>query len=630
MAAQRWFVEVDGVEQGPLAAGELRTWAGDGRVTWGTRLRLEGREKPLRARDIPGLLPPEPTAPPAFDPSAPASDLFEQHDASAGPPPRIEPEAFAEAGRSADFDPAAKPEELFENYTPPSAFGTTGVRRAAQVQARPLPSPLPHRETVTRDEERAQAYLATVEPVGARPIGACLVDAPLDQPQWQRLWPLASLCLVLGWFIGGFFSFERMYGGQDGLPVFLLALGGVPLPCAAMLYYLRPRQVPVGTAIGVALFTAIAGIFLLLMLQALAAVAAHSTRGYVGRGGAVFAIFAMIGTLYDLTNSANIALRWVGFVLGVGLMEEMTKLLPLVMLVVWRSDRHLSVHAFLFAGFASGIGFGIGEAFYCYAPWNGNHGLDANIIRWYSAVPSHAIYTTVCAAFLWKMADHVEHADGFWERALVVAMAAGLMAVVHGTYNTVCSIGIIPALVMEILSFALLAWVVTWISRDATEPRGSTPTPWLARLMPSRIQAMGLGLAAIMLVGAGLMSSSREDVMPDLIRSALPESVRPYVDGVTVDRDRDGEPFAVPLTVRFVFDPDEGIVAILRNQGEAAFTALSAECRDTGSDREIFDLGTLAGGAEIRIDSDRGWSFAPGESLTITVDDRHIIRLRLP
>lgn len=629
MAAQRWFVEVDGIEQGPLSAGDLRTWAGDGRVTWGTRLRLEGREKPLNARDIPGLLPPEPVALPAFDPSAPADELFEQHDTSAAPAPRIEPETFPEAGRPAGFDPAAKPEDLFENYTPPSA-GTAPVRRSAQVQARPLPPPLPRREPVTRDEERAQAYLATVKPIGARPIGARLVDAPLDQPQWQRLWPLASLCLVLGWIVGGFLSFDRMYGSQDGLPVLLLALGGVPLAVAAMLHYLRPRQVPVGTAIGVALFTAIAGIFLLLVLQALAAVAAHSTRGHIGRGGAVFAIFAVIGTLYDLTNSANIALRWVGYVLGVGLMEEMTKLLPLVMLVIWRSDRHLSVHAFLFAGFASGLGFGIGEALYCYAPWNGNHGLDANIIRWYSAVPSHAIYTTVCAAFLWKMADHVEHADGFWERVLVVAMAAGLMAVVHGTYNTVCSLGVVPALVMEVLSFALLVWAVNWISRDATEPHGSTPTPWLARLMPSRIQAMGLGLAAIMLVGAGLMSSSRDEVMPDLIRSALPESFRPYVDGVTIDRDRDGEPFAVPLSVRFVFEPEEGIIAVLRNQGEVGFTALSAECRDTENGQETYDLGPLAAGAETRIDGDRGWSFAPGESVTITVDDRHIVRLRLP
>ena len=629
MAAQQWFVEVDGVEQGPLSANELRTWAQSGRLTWSSRLRLEGRAKPVFAREVPGLLPPEPASSLAVDPSAPASELFEHHDASPTSLPRIEPEVFPDAGNQAAIDPAAKPEDLFENYTPAAAAGSSGVRRSAQVQLRPPPPPLAPREAATRDEERAQVYLATVRS-GVKPGGTRPVEVPLDQPQWRNLWPLAAMCLGLGWIVGGFLSFDRMYSAQDTLPVFILALGGVPLACVAMLFYLRPRQVPVGTAIGVAIFTAIAGIFLLLALQSLAASAAHSHRGHVGRGGAVYAIFAMIGTLYDLTNSANIALRWVGFVFGVGLLEEMTKLLPLVMLVIWRSDRHLSVHAFLFAGFASGLGFGIGEAFYGYAPWTGNHGLDSNIIRWYSAVPSHAIYTTVCAAFLWYQADNLEHADSFWERALVVAMAAGLMAVVHGTYNTVCSLGIFPALIMEGLSFVVLVWAVNWISRDATEPSGSAPTPWLTRLLPARNLGIGLAIAAVLLVGAGLLSSSREAVLPELIRSALPESARPYVEGVTVTHDQDGQKFAVPLQVRFVVDVDSGIVAHFQNQGEASFSALTVECRGTDGEHETFNLGSLAAGEKTLIDADNGWSFVPGESLTITVNDLHIIRIRLP
>lgn len=629
MAAQQWFVEVDGIEQGPLSANDLRTWSQSGRLTGSSRLRLAGRDRPLFARDVPGLLPPEPVASSTFDPSAPASELFEQHEAPPVPVPRIEPEVFPEAGNQTAIDASAKPEDLFENYTPVVPAGASGVRRSAQVQLRPLPPPLASREPATRDEERAQAYLATVRPMVK--VGSVRqVEPPLDQPQWRNLWPLAAMCLGLGWIVGGFLSFDRMYGAQDTLPVFILAFGAVPFACLAMLHYLRPRQVPVGTAIAVAVFTAIAGIFLLLTLQWLAAAAAHNHRGYVGRGGAVLAIFSMIGTLYDLTNSANIALRWVGFVFGVGLLEEMTKLLPLVMLVIWRSDRHLSVHAFLFAGFASGIGFGVGEAFYGYVPWNGNHGLDANIIRWYSAVPSHAIYTTVCAAFLWYQADNLEHADGFWERALVVAMAAGLMAVVHGTYNTVCSLGIIPALVMEVISFVILIRVANWISRDATEPHGSAPTPWLAHLLPTRTVGIGLALGAVLLVGAGLLSSSREAVLPDLIRSALPERARPYVDGVTVTHDQDGQKFAVPLQIRFVFDVDSGIVAHFRNQGEVPFTGLSVECHGTAGEHDTFDLGSLAAGEKTLIDPDSGWSFIPGESLTITVNDLHILRIRLP
>lgn len=637
MAAQQWFVEVDGGEIGPLGAGELRSWARDGRLTWSTRLRLEGRTGSLCAREIPGLLPAEPAAEARFDPSAPASELFEDHRASATPAPRIEPEVFAEAGGPAIIDPAARPEELFENYQP--SAGGSGARRSAQAPPRPPPRPLPPRpvEPPTREQARAQAaqwaqsaQSAAATPMGqtTRMIGARLIEAPLAQPRWQDLWPLATLCLVLGWIVGGFLSFGRMYGANDALPVFVLALGGVPLACAAMLHYLRPRQVPVATAIGVALFTAIAGIILLLILQFLAAVAAHSTRG-VGRGGAVLALLAIIGVLYDLTNSEHLLQRWIGFVFGVGLLEEMTKLLPLVALVVWRSDRRMSVHGFLFVGFASGLGFGIGEAFYGYAPWNGNHGLDANIIRWYSAVPSHALYTTVCAAFLWKLADHVEHADGFWARTAVVALAAAVMALVHGTYNTVCSFGIGFALVMEVLSFVLLVWAVAWVTRDATEPRESLATPWLPRVFQARTQAVGLACAAVLLVGAGLMSSSRDAVLPDLLRSALPENFRPYIDGVTIEKNTDQEPFAVPLRLRIAFDPDSGMVAHFHNQGSEAFSALSVACRNGQGGHETIDLGPLAAEGDARIDSD-SWAFAPGDSLTITVDDRHIIRVRLP
>ena len=631
MAAQQWFVEVDGVVEGPLQANDLREWARSGRLTWSTRLRLDGREGWLCARDVAGLLPPETLAESGFDPAAPASDLFDDHQSAAVSRVRLDPEDAIAAGGATAMDPAARPEELFENYQSPAAG--SAVRRSAKAPPRPPPRPLSPRsvEPPSRDEARAQAALAInraqLAPL-TRTIGARLIEAPLDLPRWQNLWPLATLCLLLGWIVGGFFSFERMYGSSDVLPVFFLALGGVPLACAAMLHYLRPKQVPLGSAIGVALFTAIAGIILLLVLQFLAAVAAHSSRG-VGRGGAVFALLAVIGHLYELTNSDHIVQRWIGFVFGVGLLEEMTKLLPLAALVVWRSDRQMSVHSFLFVGFASGLGFGIGEAFYGYAPWNGNHGLDANIIRWYSAVPSHALYTTVCAAFLWKMADHVEHAEGFWERALFVALAAAVMAVVHGTYNTVCSLGIVPALIMEVLSFVLLVWIVAWVTRDSTEPRDSVATLWLKRVLQVRTQGIGVACAAVLLLGAGLLSSSRDDIMPDLIRSSLPAVFRPYLDGVAITHTTDKEPFPVPLQLRIAFDPDEGMVATFRNDGEDAFSALSVECRNAEGEHETVDLGSLAAGETTQVSTD-DWSFAPGDALTITVNERNIIRVRLP
>lgn len=627
MGAQQWFVCGDEGEQGPLNSNQLREWARTGRLTWGSRLRLEGSDRVIHGRDIAGLLPAESVALPDLTPPGSVSGVSSAAPVALPditlPAPATTPEPLPSSGLPAlppvtstsSFDPGAKPEALFENYEAKPAGGTSAVRRSASLAPRPI-------DPATRT--LAKPGTATV----TRTIGARLIEKTLDQPRWPNLWPLVVLTLVLGWIVGGFFSFERMYGVGDSFPVFVLALGAVPMACAAMLHYLRPRQVPVGAAIGVALFTAIVGIVMLLILQSLAEMAAN-TRTY-GRGGALMGVLKIIGVLYQLIYSDNVVQRWIGFVFGVGLCEEMIKLLPLVMMVIWRSDRHLSVHGFLFLGFASGLGFGIGEAYYGYAPWNGNYGLDANIIRWYSAVPSHAIYTTVCAAFLWKMGDQLEHAEGFWERGMVVAMAAGLMAVVHGTYNTVCSIGIIPALFMEVVSFVLLVLAVRWVSQDAIEPKGTTATPWMQRLFPARNLAIGTVFAAVLLLGAGALSSHRDDVMPDILRKEVPKEYLPYVDGVTLDLDHQGQPFPVPLQVRFVIDVDNGIVADIRNLGGEAFTAVTVDIINAEGGSGHIELGELAAGAETRIDLKRGWTLQPGEHLVFAVDGHPSFRVRMP
>ncbi len=533
---------------------------------------------------------------------------------------RIEPSPSMPAPPAIiQLDPSAPAAELFASYDPPVAPDT--VVAVAGVSA-PVAFGIEESAPRPASVRLAQRPLMKVSTANAKPKKPAEVAYLLETPPWSGLWPLALLTLVFGWIGGGFLAFERLYAPDSVLPALLLALGGAPVALAAFVHYLRPQRIPLGTAIGVALFTAVIGIVLLLLLQTVADVAAHArVRG--GRGSFIWAILFAIGSAYDAIHSDQMVIRWLGFVFGVGLFEEATKLLPLVALIIWRSDRHLSVHSFLCLGFISGLGFGIGEAIYGYAPWNGVYGVGDNIIRWYSAVPSHAIYTTVCAAFLWRQADHLEHADGFWERALVIALAVGLMAVVHGTYNTVCSLGVVAALLMEVVSFVMLIWAVRWITVDATEPPGHPPSTWvLALAHPSPMRVAIAASALLLLVAMGL-GGSREAVLPAILRSELPSVMRPYVDGVTIERAADGAALGIPLTVAFRFNQERlELVGHFTNRAPQTLRGLVVTCRENAEDQPgtVIELGELAAGAAVEIDDDRGWTFAPGEHVTLQAE----------
>jgi hypothetical protein len=300
------------------------------------------------------------------------------------------------------------------------------------------------------------------------------------------------------------------------------------------------------------------------------------------------------------------------------------------MLILWQSDRKLSIHTFLFLGFVSGIGFGIGEALYCYAPWNGTFGYESNLIRWYSAVPSHAIYTTVCAAFLWKLADSLTNAETFWGKVGVVSMAAGAMAVVHGTYDTVCSIGIIPSLIMEILSFALLIKVVQWVTVDATEPPRQTPTAWVPVLLHPKLMSVGLGGAALML-GVGMsMSASQESAMPRILRAQLPPELQPYITGITVPPSAASA--STDISARFSISLSaDAIIGTFTNTTDQPLHHLKITCDNQRvNQHHPFTIGDLGAHAVIVIDPERGWSFEPGETVTIVADGVAQYQLTLP
>ena len=342
--------------------------------------------------------------------------------------------------------------------------------------------------------------------------GAAVLAGPLELPgrpalpEWRHLWPLATLILLMGWIIGGLLCPELSYRPGAELPVLVLGLGSVPLASAALVFLIRPARMPFRAALSACLFTGTIGIVALLILQWASTMPTYGMIGHGGRSSGLLPLLRAIGSAYSLTHSSAIGLRWCGFVFGVGLCEEATKLLPLLLLLLlWGRDSALGMRGFLLVGAASGLGFGIGEALYAYAPWNGNLAVGSNIIRWYSVVPAHAVYTTVCAAFLWRLAERFIGAQSGWERAVVVATAVGVMAVVHGTYDTVCSLGVVPALLMAVLSLWLLVAVLRWVmlgeGPTLDQPAGDLTLMITPARLAAGFAASAMALAIAMAMG---------------------------------------------------------------------------------------------------------------------------------
>src|SRR4029453_11357529 len=103
--------------------------------------------------------------------------------------------------------------------------------------------------------------------------------------------------------------------------------------------FMKPERVRYELILQIWLFTVIAGIFLVLNLQKV----------------------PLIANLYDATKSTDLVGRLIGFICGVGLLEEGAKALP-IYLFVYRKRPAPSPLTFAYLGAVSGLAFGVAEA----------------------------------------------------------------------------------------------------------------------------------------------------------------------------------------------------------------------------------------------------------------------------
>ena len=304
---------------------------------------------------------------------------------------------------------------------------------------------------------------------------AVATGTPADPPNaWKSILPLVLLMALLGWV-----PLLAMHGGRRVLAssggIFIVT-GLCALFAAAALFYLwlRPRAVSGLTVLFVFFGTAVAGVGLLLAFQSYAAFTLKQGVGFRGKATVVVWIMQFAGKCYEWIGSSDFSKQVVGYVLGVGVYEELTKILPLA-LVLYAGfpspvTGRINYRAFVALGFVSGLAFGASEALIGYAPWarmfqlgdSGPSGmpLASALNRWFSCVPMHALWGAADAAVLWLLSPQLLSAKSPWVRFGLVILATLAMAIVHGLYDVACGRNIIAMIGLSIGSVFLVQWIV--------------------------------------------------------------------------------------------------------------------------------------------------------------------------
>lgn len=226
--------------------------------------------------------------------------------------------------------------------------------------------------------------------------------------------------------------------------------------------------------LAVGLFTGTIGILFLVIVQALA----NWTHGRVIVGGSIVVILFWIAKLIGLSYQAALDpdngfwVSFIGFTLGVGLLEEVVKAVP----VLWRYCREADDNwrgAFLW-GLASGAGFGVAEGvIYSVNLYHGIEGPGTYIVRFVSCVALHALWTGSVAIAIQQRQGLLQKAEKWHDLVAPTLVYVWVPMVLHGLYDTLLKKDMSGwALLVALASFGYLAFQVSRLhgadDREAT------------------------------------------------------------------------------------------------------------------------------------------------------------------
>ncbi len=219
--------------------------------------------------------------------------------------------------------------------------------------------------------------------------------------------------------------------------------------------------------------------------------------------------------LYSSTRSESLTLRLIGFVVGVGVLEETCKAFPLLLFGYWRGER-FSLRDGIFLGMMSGFGFAFTEVVeYSVLYWNNS--AEESAIRIIEAIDNSttSVGNIHGAAFAERMRSVIPRLSEFYgQRVLaqivrfmtlpllhaawggiagwfiavasnrqkrsgsIVVLGVGLMAAMHGLYD-VFSDGWLGVLIAAASLLMLMGYLVhgQQISQDADHSEGAPRWP---------------------------------------------------------------------------------------------------------------------------------------------------------
>lgn len=211
------------------------------------------------------------------------------------------------------------------------------------------------------------------------------------------------------------------------------------------------------------IFTGTAGILLLLAFQ----FAAFSMPLIIPRGivGLILLIVKLIGLSYSLADDPNkgFLLSFVGYTCGVGLCEEITKIIPLLFRIKpIPGEEDPTWNSLLLWGLASGFGFGIAEGImYSGRYYNGIEGLDMYLVRFISCVTLHAMWAGAAGIMVYRRQGDLLGAGDNWTYCGRVVLIVLVPMTLHGLYDTLLKKDLDAlALVVAVASFAWLAFQI--------------------------------------------------------------------------------------------------------------------------------------------------------------------------
>ncbi len=230
----------------------------------------------------------------------------------------------------------------------------------------------------------------------------------------------------------------------------------------------QPGKATMKHILWVGLCTATAGILFLFVVQWIA----EFTQNWIVVGRSilviVFYIFKFIGFSYRAAmDPANgFLLSFLGFTCGVGLCEELCKLMPVVFRLRDKGD--LGWRGACVWGLASGVGFGVAEGImYSSGYYNGISTGGIYAVRFISCVALHAIWGGAAAISLFRRRGSIQGDLGVGEWLATLLWVMAVPMILHGLYDTLLKKEMNGlALLVAVASFAWLIIVTEWTRHE--------------------------------------------------------------------------------------------------------------------------------------------------------------------